>query len=278
MCLERCGAAERIASGMASTGHETPTWKNSGRLTAMNKITRRLAAFEPEAHKLGEKTHGQDERYRHEEQFNRPAKGGETVQTRQNDQIEREAGHREAEMRQRLAEDGARAGPTPPARASPLLERDASNGRDAQEQGLLQNEDESSRNDVACVSARRVEQRLRHELDGRGPGQGRVSEAAVGSRSTLGEVGADGSGRFGDSLQHAAEEEKIGRNDISGDAGPIALQDLLFGILRNSDDAEHLASRQRRWASARLSARTATVIATSALKVCTRSRLTSVWS
>ena len=59
-------------------------------------------------------------------------------------------------MRQ-LAEDGARAGPTPPARASPLLECDASNRRDAQEQCLLQNEDESSRNDVACVSARRVE-------------------------------------------------------------------------------------------------------------------------
>ena len=31
--------AARIKSGMASTGHDTPTWKKSGRLTAMNSST-----------------------------------------------------------------------------------------------------------------------------------------------------------------------------------------------------------------------------------------------
>ena len=100
-------------------------------------------------------------------------------------------------MRQRLSKDDARAGPTPPARASVLLECDASNGGDAQEQGLLQDEDEGGGNDVACVSARRVEQRLATQARRRGASQSRVREGAIGSRSALGEVSADGSGRFG---------------------------------------------------------------------------------
>jgi len=46
--------ATRIKSGRASTGHDTPTWKKSGRLTAMKIRNRGLAAVKPGAHELGE--------------------------------------------------------------------------------------------------------------------------------------------------------------------------------------------------------------------------------
>ena len=66
------------------------------------------------------------------------------------------------------------------------------------------------------------------------------------SRSALRDLGAHRSARFRDALQRAVVEKEIGRIDISGDAGLVALQNLSFGVLRNVDDPENLPSRQRR--------------------------------
>ena len=134
----------------------------------------------------------------------------------------------------------------PPARASALLERHASHRGGAEEQRLLQDQDEGGGNDIARIAAGRIVQRLRQQLDRRGAGQSRVRKAAVGSRAALGDFGADGSARFGDALQRAVVEKEIGRIDISGHSGLVALQHLPFGVLRNVDDREHLPSRQRR--------------------------------
>jgi hypothetical protein len=60
--LGKTGLATRMKSGRASIGHDTPTWKKSGRLTAMNRktaVSRRVnQALTNCARKLTERTKG----------------------------------------------------------------------------------------------------------------------------------------------------------------------------------------------------------------------------
>ena len=101
--------AARMKSGRASTGQDTPTWKKSGRLTAMKRriaVSRRRNQALDE---LGQEADGEHEGNRHQDEILEPSERREAVNSRQHDQIERKSRQREAEMRERLAEDGARA-------------------------------------------------------------------------------------------------------------------------------------------------------------------------
>src|SRR5260370_26665454 len=62
-------------------------------------------------------------------------------------------------MRQGLSNDGAR-GCAPPAQSSALFERDASDSGCAHQQGLLHDQHEGGGNDIARVTAGRVEKLL----------------------------------------------------------------------------------------------------------------------
>ena len=117
--LGKTRLAARMKSGMASTGQDTPTMKNSGRLTRDEQQNRRLAAPEPGADELRQEADRQHEGNGHEDEIREPSERREAVNARQDDQIEREPRQREAEMRERLAEDGARAAPQLPAPAPP---------------------------------------------------------------------------------------------------------------------------------------------------------------
>ena len=128
-----------------------------------------------------------------------------------------------------------------PAFASALLVRDAPHGRRAEEQRLLQDQDEGCGNDIARIAAGRVEQRLRQRLDRRATGQRRVRKAAVDSRSARSDLRRDGAACFGDSLQRAIEQKEVCRIDKSRDSSLVAFQHLLLGVFGDADDREHLA-------------------------------------
>ena len=173
-----------------------------------------------------------------------PIGGREAVDARQHDQEQRDArqaragdGRGPGRGRRRPRRGGGeRRGPpcskaTPPSVADPM------------QQGLLQDQHEGRRHDVAGIAAGRIEQRLVQDLDRRALRQRRAVEAAVGARI------ARQRGRpmtapvaLEDALQRAVVEQEIGGIDIGRQARPAARQDLALGARRNVEDAEDLAT------------------------------------
>ena len=149
-------------------------------------------------------------------------------------------------MRQALAQDGnGGAAAAANARAN-LLEGGAAQRRRPHEHGLLQDQHEGGRDDIAGIAAGRIEQRLVQDLDRRALQQRRAIEAAVGAGIARQQVGHDGVRALEDALQHAIVEQEIGGIDVGRQARPAAGQNLALGARRNVEDAEDLASGQRR--------------------------------
>ena len=69
MCWETRGSPAQTP-GMASTGHDTPTRKKSGRLVAMNSTTAISRRLNP-ADELGEETHREEEGNGHQKDVER---------------------------------------------------------------------------------------------------------------------------------------------------------------------------------------------------------------
>ena len=96
-------------------------------------------------------------------------------------------------MRERLADDRARAAAPPPRRAAALLEGDAAERRRAHKQRLLQDQHEGGGNDIARIAAGRIEERLATQAStGELADQRGMGEAAVGARATRCDLARNG--------------------------------------------------------------------------------------
>ena len=147
-------------------------------------------------------------------------RGREAVKPRQDDEEERGAG-------QAPAADGRGPGRGPRwprrdggERRSALLEGDAAQRRRAHEQGLLQDQHEGGRHDVAAIAAGRIEQRLVQHLDRRAFRQRRAIEAAVGPGVARQQVGGDRAARLEDALERPVVEQEIDGIDIGRQRAP----------------------------------------------------------
>ena len=145
-------------SGIASRGQEKPVRKNCGRLVP-RKMSVGVSGCLNQAPtawpmKLVARTNTDAER----EQLQRVAERGEAVEARQHDEIERERGQIDGQVRDAAAEHARERA------AGALRQRDAGQQRRADQQHLLQDQHEGRRHDVAGVAADRVEDRLQQDV------------------------------------------------------------------------------------------------------------------
>ena len=158
------------------------------------------------------------------------------------------------------------------------LEGDAAQHRRPHQQRLLQDQHEGGRNDVTGIAAGRIEQWHGQDL-GRAVGGEEPSRRPALPRAVATEIGGDGSHRLGQALQRAAEDEEIGRIDDkpAGARHRPSRQSRVVpcGISRMAKTRRAYSSC---CASASVSARTATWIASSASMVMMIWRLSSVRS
>src|SRR5271166_5736187 len=200
---------------------------------------RGLAALEPGSHELRQEADGQHERDSHEEQFEWIPQGREAVDPRQDDEVERQSGRSQAEMRQRLTENRADRAARASRRSPTPLKRNSSKGSRPHEKRLLQDQYERGRDDVTRIAAGRVEERLAQKLDRRARDERSMRETSVNARAP---------GRYrrvnrlrgaGDPFPDAAVDKEIRGIDVGGDPGLLTLQNVTLSVFRDDDDAEH---------------------------------------
>src|SRR5258706_8295433 len=136
--------------------------------------------------------------------------GREPINPRQDDQIESQPGHRQAKMGECLTNGGVYPSTPAPSRAAALFKRDAPQRSGAHQQGLLEDEYEGGWDGVARVTARRVEERFRQQLDRSASEESCMSETSIKSRAVRGYLLRNGAGRLGYALQCAVIGKKIG--------------------------------------------------------------------
>src|SRR6266851_4088307 len=215
--------------------------EEQGQARGEEKQDRRLTPLEPRADELTEEADGQHERNEQGEEIAEALGGGKAVDARQHDEEQHGPGKGQQEVGETLPQDGKR-GAAAAANALPvLLEGGTAQHRRAHEHGLLQDQHEGGRHDIARITAGGIEQRLVQDLDGRASYQRGAIQAAVGARIARQKVSCDRARALENALKHPIVEQEIGRIDVGRQARPATGEDLAFGTRRNVEDGEDLA-------------------------------------
>ena len=141
--------------------------------------------------------------------------------------------------------------------------------RRADQQHLLQDQDEGRRHDVAGVAADRIEDRLQQDVGRARRCERRLDQAAVGARAAGGELGRQGIDRDGDAVRGRPEDEQIGGIGVDRNMDGGALEHVALGPGRDADHCKSLAAVKRRARFSQFAARIATLTAPLASRVCT---------
>ena len=174
--------AARTGLGIASRGQEKPARKNCGRLvprTMSVGVSGRLNQA-PSAWPM--KLVARMKTAASAKQLQRVAEHGKAVEARQHEEVERERGQIDGQVRDAAAEHARERS------AGGLRQGDDGQHRGADQQHLLQDQHEGRRHDVARVAADRVEDRLQQDVGGARGRQRRLGQAAVGARAARGEL------------------------------------------------------------------------------------------
>src|SRR5258708_6316656 len=113
-------------------------------------------------------------------------------------------------MRQSLTYNRWRRCPSNATAPAPLLEGDSAESGCAEQQRLLQDQDEGGRNHVTRIAAGRIVERLRQQADRSAANERGMSKAAIEPCAACRGFQIDRSNGLGNALQHAVIEEEIG--------------------------------------------------------------------
>ena len=130
--------------------------------------------------------------------------------------------------------------------AAALRQRDAGEERRADQQRLLQDQQESCRDNVARVAADRVEDRLQQYVGGARAGQRRLDEAAVRARAAGGEFRRQRVDRDRNAARQRSEKKQVGGIGVDRNVGRDALEHVALGAGRDADGGEGVAAVDQR--------------------------------
>ena len=170
----------------------------------------------------------------------RLAEGGEAVEPREHDEVERERRQIDDEVGDAAPEHARKRS------ASGLRQRGTGQHRRANQQHLLQDQHERRRHDIACIAAHRVEDRLQQNVSRADGGERRLDQAAVGAGAARGEFGRKRTDRDRDATAHRSEQEKVGGVGIDRKVHGGALEHVALRLGRDTDHGEGLAAVERR--------------------------------
>jgi hypothetical protein len=105
---------------------------------------------------------------------------------------------------------------------------------------LLQDQQKGRRNDVARITANRVEDWLQQNIGRAQACQFRFDKASVRACASRDEIGRQGSDSRGDPARGRPEHEQVGGIRVDRDVGGDALEDVAFGIWRDIDSGKSL--------------------------------------
>ena len=131
--------------------------------------------------------------------------------------------------------------PSTPANAPPAArQRSAGQHRRADQEGLLQDQHERRRNDVARIAAHRVEDRLQQNVGRARARQLRLDEASVRACASRNELGRQCSNGRGDPACGRSEDEQVGGIRVDRDVSGDALEHVALGACRDFDGGKGL--------------------------------------
>jgi hypothetical protein len=126
--------------------------------------------------------------------------------------------------------------------AAALRQRDAGEECRADQQRLLQDQQEGCRDYIARVAADRVEDWLQQYVGGARAGQRRLDEAAVRARAAAGEFRRQRVDRDRNAARQRSEKKQVGGVGVDRNVGRDALEHVALGAGRDADGGEGVAA------------------------------------